>query len=100
MPAWAASCLPYRVSTFRKHQMGYAIADRVMVIQRNSVNSSRAAVPPKTSPAAVFHSTERHLRLVVNRRTVNVAHARFEPLGRFHRLVNVTAEDRAREAVF
>jgi hypothetical protein len=48
----------------------------------------------EAAPAAGLDAPERHLRLVVDGRGVDVADAALDPAGNLHRLVDVLAEDR------
>jgi hypothetical protein len=53
----------------------------------------------KAPPTAGFYTAERHLRLVVHRGAVDVAHSCFQALRKFHRFINVAAENRARKSI-
>lgn len=53
----------------------------------------------KSPPAAILLPAERHLRLVMNRRAVDVANSKFQPLGDPQRFAHITAENRAGKSV-
>src|SRR5258708_7934609 len=51
-----------------------------------------ARMAAKTAPAAVFHAPERHLRFIMHRRAVDVAHPGFDPLRHTQRACGIAAE--------
>ena len=70
-----------------------------MVIQRSSVNSSIAGLAAEAAVARGLDAAERHLRLVVHGRAVDVADAGLDPPGDLERARDVAAEHRRGQAV-
>src|SRR4051794_18628575 len=54
----------------------------------------------ETAVTAALDAAERHLRLVVHGRAIDMADAGFDACGNRHRPLDVAAEDRGRQAVF